>query len=169
MRRAGRGIAIVVSFLVAAAFAGCGDDGLPPGGPGPAIDLSSSVDARDAAPSTDLAHWAGDGPRVGCGSTTCAPDEVCVMPACCPQCAPIAVDGSCPQGASVGRCPVGGSMMCVTPCTPPPPRCAPIPASCAAPQPCRCLDVRVECGNYGGMCASTLNGDGYALFCLGCF
>jgi hypothetical protein len=33
---------------------------------------------------------------------------------------------------------------------------------------CDCLDVRVHCGAYGGMCASNLDANGFDLYCLGC-
>ena len=144
------------------------DTGLPPGPPpdGGPMDLSVPPGPMDAA-STDLARYMGDGPPTRCETVTCGPESACVLPACCPRC--MFLDGDCPPGTARGACPIGGRSACVEKCTPPPAYCAPIPVNCMRARTCDCLDARTLCGAYGGACASNLDGDGYALYCMGCF
>jgi hypothetical protein len=62
--------------------------------------------------------------------------------------------GTCPAGTMLGPCndPSGQPMQgCITYCTPPPPFCAPLPASCGANATCSCLpnDICMQAGSCG--------------------
>lgn len=108
--------------------------------------------SQDGA-STDVAS---DGGHT-CSSSTCRANQVCVHPSCGggtpPTCFSAPGDaGQCPQGSTYQQhCPPSFNPGCLpTPCSPAPPFCADVPASCAGRPSCICLPPDV-C-NGGGSC-----------------
>jgi hypothetical protein len=98
-----------------------------------------------------------------CGSGACADGQVCVEPACCPSCGLPWDGGACPDGSTVGNCPIGGIQTCIVPCTPPPPYCVDVQEPCDAASLCECV-ADSGCGPTGGMCS------GSGVFqCNGCY
>ncbi len=95
------------------------------------MEASADVAASDAIAASDVSADAG---AISCGTETCGGGQVCVRP-CCGGAAPVCLErndaGLCPEGTSLGPCSAGGAMQmgCRVTCTPPPPFCAPIPAS----------------------------------------
>jgi hypothetical protein len=118
-------VRFIATATALALLAGCAS---PPVGSDAAADASPSADVA-ATDATALDTGAGS-----CGAETCGADQVCVRP-CCGGANAVCVDrddaGMCPPGADFGPCQMGGMFQqgCRYTCTPPPPFCAPIPAS----------------------------------------
>jgi hypothetical protein len=96
----------------------------------------------------------GSGGGQACGSAMCKTNQVCVHPSCGggtpPQCFQAPDGGQCPQGTTFQQsCPPTFKPGCLPgPCTPPPPFCADVPASCAGHPTCNCLPGDI-CGGLG--------------------
>ena len=121
---------------------GCGGalENPPPDAHTPLAD--ASPDAGTDAPSAEDA--------LGCGSQTCAADQICVVEYCGGgpvQCAAPGDGGHCPDGwmYQSASCPASGeSAGCFPlPCVSPPPQCADRPSACGASLSCACIPSSV--------------------------
>jgi hypothetical protein len=163
--------------LVVLAAAACERRSLAPndaGGPGqigvdaaaPDLPIHVVSDAREVDVRLDViaADTPTDVPQNGLycgGGVTCYGTDLCVIVKSCGgpvNCEDTIDAGQCPPGSTLNAdCPTGRPG-CVPDCTPPPPTCAPKPASCTVGVNCGCLPV--------GLCPGTCwQAEGRVVFC----
>jgi hypothetical protein len=98
-----------------------------------------------------------DAGSFACGSSTCAPTQICVIAQCGggPVQCMAETDGGCPTGWQSGSCPsgqFGNQPACIPePCTPPPAKCVDAPTACASAVDCLCVNQSSICPGTGCM------------------